>query len=118
MAIPVNRVKGSSDHGTIVSLPSQQVYIPETREVRLGFCNGILLAGIRTPAKHIILFAWLVENKGNPKKAKEQKGELILVGSPQILKVHISLVGFMQPVLRSLTDRSIPQSARLRLKLI
>ena len=35
------------------------------------------LAGIRTPAKKY-LFAWLVENKGNPKKAKKQKGELIL----------------------------------------
>ena len=35
------------------------------------------LAGIWTPAKHIyiyILFAWLVENKGDPKKAKKEKG--------------------------------------------
>ena len=24
------------------------------------------------------MFAWLVENKGDPKKAKKQKGELIL----------------------------------------
>ena len=29
------------------------------------------LAGIRTPAKTVLLFAWLVENKGNPKKAKK-----------------------------------------------
>ena len=30
-----------------------------------------------TPAKKNC-FAWLVENKGNPKKAKKQKGQLIL----------------------------------------
>ena len=36
--------------------------------------NGFpfVLAGIRTPAKKIF-FAWLVENKGNPKKAKKAK---------------------------------------------
>ena len=39
--------------------------------------SRLFLAGIRTPAKNIC-FAWLVENKGNPKKAKKQKGELIL----------------------------------------
>ena len=34
------------------------------------------LARIRTPAKNIyiyIFFAWLVDNKGNPKKAKKKK---------------------------------------------
>ena len=32
---------------------------------------------MRTPAKNILL-ARLVENKGDPKKAKKEKGELIL----------------------------------------
>ena len=34
------------------------------------------LAGIQTPAK--ICFAWLLQNKGDPKKANNEKGELIL----------------------------------------
>ena len=38
----------------------------------------IFLAGIRTPAKKNIFFAWSVENNGDPKKAKTQKGEVIL----------------------------------------
>ena len=38
--------------------------------------NILILAGIRTPAKNMS-FAWLVENKGDPKKAKKEKGELI-----------------------------------------
>ena len=34
------------------------------------------LAGIRTPAKKIynIFLAWLVENKGNPKKTPQKRG--------------------------------------------
>ena len=35
------------------------------------------LVGIRTPAKNTFC-AWLVQNKGDPKKAKSEKGELIL----------------------------------------
>ena len=37
-----------------------------------------ILAGIGTPAKKIYMFAWLVKNKGDPKKARNEKGELIL----------------------------------------
>ena len=36
------------------------------------------LAGIRTQQKHLI-FAWLVENKGDPKRSKKEQGERILV---------------------------------------
>ena len=31
------------------------------------------LAGTRTPAKIYVVFAWLVENKGDPKKEKNKK---------------------------------------------
>ena len=38
------------------------------------------------PQQKHIFFAWLVENKGDPKKAKKEKGELIL-GMVQTQKV-------------------------------
>ena len=37
--------------------------------------SNILQAGIRTPATNMFFFAWLVENKGNPKKAKKTKNK-------------------------------------------
>ena len=41
--------------------------------------SGRVAARIRTPAIWcFFLFAWFVENKGTPKKQKQQKGELIL----------------------------------------
>ena len=35
-------------------------------------------AGLRTPAKNCLFFAWLVANQGNPKQARSQNGELML----------------------------------------
>ena len=43
--------------------------------------------GIRTPANNIIL-AWSVENKGDPEKAKKEKGELILRKIPRVSKPY------------------------------
>ena len=41
---------------------------------RPGSSVGKTLAGSRTPAKNEIKFAWLVENKGDPPKKKNQEG--------------------------------------------
>ena len=47
------------------------------RSLIRGETDARNLAGIRTPAKQY-LFCLVSENKGDPKKAKQQKGELIL----------------------------------------
>ena len=46
---------------------------------RRGFFGPPSVAGVRTPAKHEICVAWLVENQGDPQKAKNIKqGEVSL----------------------------------------
>ena len=67
------------------------------------------------PQQKMICFAWLVENKGDPKKAKKEKGELILGKVSELVPTLFSFVlslSLCRCVQRVLTQQGNEKGAR------